>query len=95
MPLIILPKIQRENTHISKSRISKSLSQGPLYLNGRKVSIDFVVSDTYFDKSITQDLESYLNLLERRHAFQEEKIKTDAGLSEGIPSTRQAPTKVQ
>ena len=71
--LIILPRIKREDTHISKDRISRALTEETFEYSGRKISIDFVISDTYFDKSITQDLDSYLSLIERQHQFQREK----------------------
>ena len=80
MPLIILTKNQREDIHVSKDRISKALSHGPFYLNDREVCIDFVISDTYFDKSITQDLESYIKFVERQHQLQVEKAKKNTAM---------------
>ncbi len=75
IPLIILTKIEREKTIISKKRIFQKLSRTAFHIGEEKVKVDFTISHTHFDKSITQNLKAYIKLVETQHHYQAQKTK--------------------
>ncbi len=65
--VVLLPMTEKENARIALRRLTKSLHDGPITVNGFDLKVQFAGAVTSFDGNRTPDLDTFLKVVENDH----------------------------
>ena len=78
--VVLLPMTEKENARIALRRLTKSLHDGPITVNGFDLKVQFAGAVTSFDAYHTPDLDTFLKIVENDHNELVVRLKNVHGL---------------